>query len=187
LTCRSAATLFTAPLAFVMLAGCGSDTDLAEAVFTAERDGVHVRVWIPVNEARSVGTLRADVDWGNGSSDRVEADRDGMISGVWLEDLTGGTGPELVIATSSAGSGSYGTALVYSRTGDRLRRLPIANLDDEQREGYMGHDVYTVVGGMLLRTFPTYAEGDANARPSGPERSFRYDFNEGGWVPLTPQ
>jgi hypothetical protein len=162
--------------------GCGSDDDLAEAVYMADCEGVSARVWIPINEPRSVGTYRAEVAWGGGVSDRTEAERDGMISGVWLADLVGDPSPELVVAMSSAGSGSYGSVHVHGRTGDGLVRVPVGALGDGAPEGYMGHDTFEVAGGRLTRSHPVYLEEDPNAAPSGGDVSYWYSFSDSLWV-----
>lgn len=163
-------------------AGCGRDEDLAEAVYVVEDAGVSARVWIPVNEPRSIGTYRAEVFWPGGVKDRVEAERGGMIGGVWLADLVGDEQPELVVAVSSAGSGSYGEVHAYERRGVRLTRIPIMPLDDRHRAGYMGHDVFSVEDGRLLRSFPVYSEGDANAEPTGGNAAFWYSFADSAWA-----
>jgi len=162
--------------------GCGGDEDLAEAIYTAGHGDASVRVWIPINEPRSTGTYRADVEWGDGVTDRVEQERDGMIAGVWMEDLAGDGQPELVVATSSAGSGTYGVVRVYGRTGSGLDVLGLAPLSEAQRTGYMGHDVFSVEGGRLVRTHPTYVEGDPNSSPSGVTAAFHYSFADSAWV-----
>ena len=62
--------------------------------------------------------------------------------------------------------------------------LPTGNipLAEAQRVGYMGHDHFEVVDGVLWRSFPLYANGDANAAPTGGTRRLRYDFDEHRWV-----
>jgi hypothetical protein len=171
--------------ALVLSAGCGSDEDLAEFELTAASGDARARVWIPINEPRSAGTWRAEVEWGDGVSDIEGVERDGMLSGVWLAELTGNAEPELVVATTSAGSGSYGVAHVYARGPDGLAQIELADLTEEQRVGYMGHDEFAVEEGELHREFPIYADDDVNAEPSGGTARFTYDFDEGLWLPVT--
>jgi hypothetical protein len=170
-------------LCLAAASGCADDADLAEAIFTARDDETSARVWIPVNEPRSVGTYRGEVVWSDGSTLLLEAERDGMISDVWLADLTGNGSPELVVASQSAGSGSYGSVDVYRRSGDAMLRLEISPLKREQREGYMGHDSFLVERDTLYRSYPVYLEGDPNAGPTGGRARLRYSFAEGLWVP----
>ena len=162
--------------------GCGSDEDLAEAIYTAGHGDSSVRVWIPIDEPRSTGTYRADVEWGDGVTDRIEEEREGMIAGVWMEDLAGDGQPELVVATASAGSGTYGVVHVYGRTDSGLEALELAPLSEVQRVGYMGHDVFSVEDGRLGRSHPIYAESDANASPSGGTAAFHYSFADSAWI-----
>jgi hypothetical protein len=168
--------------ALVAACGCARDDDLAEASYFAEWGGVSARVWIPVNEPRSIGTYRADVMWPDGTVDRIREERDGMIAGAWLADLENGGAPDLVVALTSVGSGSHGSAHVHRFEGGTVARVPVSDLDDTQRAGYMGHDVFTVEGGRLYREFPRYAEGDPNASPSGGRVRLRYSFADGAWV-----
>jgi hypothetical protein len=169
-------------LVLLVSAGCSSDADLAEASFSAEHEGARARVWIPINEPRSVGTYRADVNWTDGTTDRAEGQRDGMVADVWLADLTGDGPPELVVALSSAGSGTYGSVHVYGRRDEGLVRLHVGALADSQMAGYMGHDAFSIEGGRLYRSYPVYEEGDVNATPSGGHARFRYSFSDGSWV-----
>ncbi|HYW68334.1 MAG TPA: PliI family lysozyme inhibitor of I-type lysozyme [bacterium] len=162
--------------------GCGSDEDLAEAIYTAGHGDASVRVWIPINEPRSTGTYRAEVEWGDGVTDLIEEERDGMIAGVWMEDLVGDGQPELVVATASAGSGTYGAVRVYGRTESEPDVLRLAPLSEAQRIGYLGHDVFSVEGGRLGRSHPIYVENDTNASPSGGTAAFYYSFADSAWT-----
>jgi hypothetical protein len=113
---------------------------------------------------------------------RAEAERDGMVAGVWLADLTDDRAPELVVAMSSAGSGTYGSIHVYGRRNGGLDRLQVATLADDQTSGYMGHDVFSIDGGRLYRSYPVYEEGDSNAAATGGKARFWYSFPECRWV-----
>jgi pimeloyl-ACP methyl ester carboxylesterase len=166
----------------VWLAGCSGDAGLAEATYFAEWSGARAEVQIPVNEPRSVGTYRAEVVWPDGTRSRVEGARDGMITNVWLADLLGDATPELVVTTSSAGSGTYGAVSVYERREDALVAVGIRTLRDDQRTGYMGHDTFSVSNGRLYRSYPLYREGDTNAAPSGGEVAFWYSLLDSVWV-----
>jgi hypothetical protein len=163
-------------------AGCTRDADLVEVAYYTRWGDATARVWIPVDEPRSMGTYRAEVSWPDGTTGHIRGERDGMIAEVWLTDLGSDGALELVIALTSAGSGSYGSVHVHRRRGDALVPVPVAPLDDPVPAGYMGHDTFSVEGGRLYRTFPVYAEGDPNASPSGGSARFRYSFAEGRWI-----
>jgi hypothetical protein len=172
-------------MACVVLAttcGCGRDADLAEAEFTSQYEGVRARVWVPLNEPRSVGTYRAEVTWPGGTSDLIRGERDGMIGNVWLTDLGEDGTLELVVAMSSVGSGTYGSVDIYEHRGGAFRRVVVRSLDESRRAGYMGHDSFYVEGGRLYRSFPVYAEHDPNAAPTGGEAVLWYSLPESTWV-----
>jgi hypothetical protein len=168
--------------ALVAACGCARDDELAEAAYFAEWGAVTARVWIPVNEPRSIGTYRAEVTWPDGTVDRIGGERDGMIAGVWLADLENDGAPDLVVALTSAGSGSYGSVHVYRHRGSAFISIPVSDLSDAQKVGYMGHDAFSVEGGRLDREFPRYLEGDPNASPSGGRVRLRYSFADSAWM-----
>jgi hypothetical protein len=105
-----------------------------------------------------------------------------MVTDVWLADLSGNGSPELIVACSSAGSGSYGSVDIYRYSGGAMLRLEVSPLDGEQREGYMGHDRFFVEGDTLYRSHPIFLEGDVNAAPSGGAAQFRYSMEGSTWV-----
>ena len=115
----------------------------------------------------------------------MEAARDGMVDGIWLTDLLGDASPELVVAVSSAGSGTYGTIHIYERGESGLERVSLPDLTESQRAGYMGHDVFAVEAGSLWRSFPVYVDGDANADPTGGVARFRYSFADSSWLAVS--
>ena len=43
----------------------------------------------------------------------------------------------------------------------------------------MGHDVFTIEGQKLVRTFPLYNEGDTNQKPTGGKRKLVYGLYPG--------
>jgi len=57
--------------------------------------------------------------------------------------------------------------------------MPPLEEDEANARGYMGHDRFQVKGAYLVRRFPVYREGDANARPSGGERRIAYELVQG--------
>jgi hypothetical protein len=173
-----------ASLILCTISGCGSDDHLVESRHVVTRGGVTADVAVPVGESRSVGTYRVLVTTSDGRSQSFAAERDGMIGDVWLSDLDGDDGLELLVWMSSAGSGSYGSVHVYRADGGVYVPRHIAPLSEEQREGYMGHDLFQVRGGRLVRSFPTYAPGDPNAAPSGDTLSFAYSFADETWTEI---
>lgn len=152
---------------------------------TLELQGVRFRVTSPndssINEVRIVPSgLERD-------NRPIVRSVDGTITGIEVADLNADGSPELYIYVASAGSGSYGSLVAYS--ANRRRSLseiylpPIAD-DPKASAGYMGHDVFAVGEGVLLRRFPVYRPGDSNAAPTGGTRQLQYKLREGeaGWI-----
>jgi hypothetical protein len=108
--------------------------------------------------------------------------RDGTVQNAWVANLSGGGGFEVVIATQSSGSGSYGALAVFRWTGTSLKPLNVADLSPAQKQGYRGHDVFRLDRGRVVRAFPIYRPNDPNARPSGGTRRLVYDFRRNTWI-----
>jgi len=104
------------------------------------------------------------------------------ISRVLVADLDGNGFDEIYIITTSAGSGSYGRVIGYASNFDKsLSRINFP--DDRNRDtlfvGYMGHDRFAIANNRLVRTFPVYQKGDANAQPTGGMRKIIYGLHPG--------
>ena len=104
------------------------------------------------------------------------------ISDVFIADLDNNGFDEIYIVTTSQGSGSYGKVMGFASNNDKS--LSMIYLPDIQRKndifkGYMGHDVFTIEGQKLVRTFPLYNEGDTNQKPTGGKRKLIYGLYPG--------
>ena len=62
--------------------------------------------------------------------------------------------------------------------------FPPISEDAVNSKGYMGHDEFAVVEGVVAQRFPIYKDGDTNAQPSGKMRQLQYKLTAGeaGWV-----
>jgi len=183
-----AAVLVTAALTLA-LAGCADRAErdpeerpAGETSAVSAGGEATARVTVPEGEARSIGTFVAAVTLPDGSTRIVEGDRDGSVAGTWLCDLTGDGELELVVVTTSAGSGSYGAVSVFRQSVDDFVPVPVADLNPSQSEGYMGHDEFAIRGGRLLRSFPRYLEGDPNADPTGGTVRLAYSVASEEWI-----
>jgi hypothetical protein len=105
----------------------------------------------------------------------VSGERDGSITECWVTDLDRDESFEIVLAMQSAGSGSYGSLVIYEfgREG-KFRQMRFPDLPEELSTGYMGHDSFQVKEDGIVRTFPIYQPGDPNAAPSGGIREIEY-------------
>ncbi|MCG6967698.1 MAG: PliI family lysozyme inhibitor of I-type lysozyme [Chromatiaceae bacterium] len=117
----------------------------------------------------------------------IEQTIDGTVSGAEVADLDRDGSPEIYVYVHSAGSGSYGSLVAYaSNRGKSLSAIYLPPLTDDPvaSAGYMGHDQFTVLEGVLGRRFPVYRDNDTNARPTGGMRQLQYRLvpGEAGWL-----
>lgn len=114
----------------------------------------------------------------------IVQDVDGTVTGAEVADLNVDGSPEIYVYVQSAGSGSYGSLAAFSaNNGKALTGIHLPDLRGAEAEGYLGHDEFAVVESALVRRFPVYREGDANAAPSGGIRQLHYQLVpvEAGW------
>jgi hypothetical protein len=110
---------------------------------------------------------------------------DGTVSGAEVADLNTDGSPEIYIYVTSAGSGSYGSLAAYAANRHKsLSEIFLPPLTDADAQGYMGHDEFTVLEGVLGRRFSIYRATDSNAKPTGGMRQLQYRLvpGEAGWV-----
>jgi hypothetical protein len=117
----------------------------------------------------------------------AESEIEGTVSGAEIGDLDGNGFPEVYVYVTSAGSGTYGSLVAYAVNNGKSMTpvyLPPITDDAKASKGYMGHDEFAVLEGVLGRRFPIYNEGDTNADPSGKTRQLQYKLvpGEAGWV-----
>lgn len=117
----------------------------------------------------------------------ITRETDGAVTGAEIGDVNADGSPEIYVYTTSAGSGSYGSLIAYAANNRRSLSeiyLPPVTDDAAAGKGYMGHDVFMLGDGALLRRFPVYKEGDSNAQATGGSRQLQYrlEAGEAGWV-----
>lgn len=112
----------------------------------------------------------------------VESPVDGRVIDARVADLNADGSPEIYVFATSGGSGSYGSLVGYSanrrKSLSQVYLAPIAE-DPKLAPGYMGHDTFELDGKVLVRRFPLYRDGDANASPGGGTRELRYRLEQG--------
>ncbi len=112
----------------------------------------------------------------------ISLELDGQVVDAEIEDLNSDGFPEVLIYTTSAGSGSYGSVIGYSvNNGKSVSPIYFPELTDNQKAsiGYLGHDEFAVVETSLVRRFPIYKPGDTNSNPTGGTRQIQYKLKEG--------
>jgi hypothetical protein len=147
--------------------------------------GVTFQVESPNDSSINQVVVRAETP--TGALAPMQAEADGTITGVEIEDLNADGYPEIYIYVNSAGSGSYGSLIAYASNRNKsLSEIYLPSIEDDPAivKGYMGHDEFAVGEGALLRRFPVYLEGDSNAQSTGPTRQIQYklEAGEAGWV-----
>lgn len=176
------AFLAVMPSALLACSAIGQDESSGANHLEARDAGVRAEVSVPHGEACSVGTYQVAVWFEDGTVRRFSRERDGQLAGLWLVDLTDDGVLDLLISTTSAGSGSYGAVALFQWLGNEFVERKLAALDSTQRKGYAGHDFFEVVGGELYRSFPLYSEDDPNCCAVGELARFRYSFEDDRWV-----
>ncbi len=111
---------------------------------------------------------------------------DGTVTGAEVADLNVDGSPEVYVYVTSAGSGSYGSLVAYATNRRKsLSEIHLSPLTDDKAafKGYMGHDEFAVLDGVLGRRFPIYRVSDSNAQPGGGMRQLQYTLvpGEASW------
>ena len=112
----------------------------------------------------------------------IAVELDGQVVNAEIEDLNSDGFPEILIYTTSAGSGSYGNVIGYSvNNGKSISQIYFPDIfeNKEASSGYMGHDEFAVIETTLARRFPVYKDGDTNNNPTGGTRQIEYKLKDG--------
>ena len=115
-------------------------------------------------------------------NDKITLEIDGQVTNAEIADLNSDGYPELLVYTTSAGSGSYGNVIGFSpNKGKSLSQIYFPNVADNSKanSGYMGHDEFGVVDNTLVQKFPIYKKGDSNSNPTGGIRQIQYNLKDG--------
>lgn len=179
-------------VAFLALLPCSAAPDGARPADSAKAyskthtlQGISFTVTCPNNSSINKLTITPKGLVGDNKPITVEAD--GSITGSEVADLNGDGSPEIYVYVNSAGSGSYTTLIAYGANNKKsLSQIYLPELSDDKTnsKGYLGHDEFRVVENSLVRRFPTYKDGDSNAKPTGVTRQLQYKLKAGeaGWV-----
>ena len=116
------------------------------------------------------------------TNDKITLEIDGQVTNAEIADLNSDGYPELLVYTTSAGSGSYGNVIGFSpNNGKSLSQIYFPNVADNSKanSGYMGHDEFAVVENALVQKFPIYKKDDTNSNPTGGIRQIQYKLKDG--------
>lgn len=107
----------------------------------------------------------------------INMEIDGFVTDAGIADLNADGFPEILVFTSSAGSGGYGNVIGYTvHNGKTLSNIYFPSISDnkEGSKGYMGHDEFAIVENSLVQRFKTYNQNDINSTPTGTMRQLQY-------------
>lgn len=181
----------TSLLSLIMLAACTLVSTAEEAAaakgFDKKLTLQGITFQVKCLNGGSINKLTITPSGLEGENKPIVVEVDGSVTGAEVVDLDANGFPEIYVYVSSAGSGSYGSLVAYAANQKKsLTEIFLPNLEEDKvnSKGYMGHDQFAVGEGSLLRRFPIYKAGDANAKPSGKTRQLQYKLKAGeaGWM-----
>ena len=178
--------MYTKLMVTIALAAFFSTTVQAEPFFAQMvLQGVTFQVESPNDSSINQVIVRANMS--GDSLGQMQAEADGTITNVEIEDLNADGYPEIYVYVNSAGSGSYGSLIAYASNRNKsLSEIYLPSIEDnpEISRGYMGHDEFVVGEGTFVRRFPIYQNGDTNTESTGGTRQIQYKLvaGEAGWI-----
>jgi hypothetical protein len=132
------------------------------------------RFEIITNDTGAVRQLTIQVFKDNTFLMNIKQKVDGFVTDAEGADLDSNGSPELYIFSRTYGSGSFGKIIGYQFYANVFSVIITEPAPQDLKKGYMGHDSYKIQAGYLLRTFPVYKAGEANAEPTGGSRTLVY-------------
>ncbi|MFT4560672.1 MAG: hypothetical protein ACI9BW_000406 [Gammaproteobacteria bacterium] len=117
---------------------------------------------------------------------RLDVNRDGLVTNVWLTDLDKDGDFEIVVSISQLDGSNIGAADIHEWNGFQFDSTRVARLSSAQATGYQGYDQFEIAKGYLTRSFPKFEYKDDKWTPSGKMSKFEYQFKEHRWHPTDP-
>ncbi|HVX52180.1 MAG TPA: hypothetical protein VHB48_18620 [Chitinophagaceae bacterium] len=107
----------------------------------------------------------------------------GRVSKAAVDDLTGDGDPDLIVCVYGGTNNLIGNVIgiSYAKAEKTLKPIIFPDIysDPKIRDGYRGHDAFSLVVGTLLRKFPVYLQGDTDDKPTGGIRTVQYSVAPG--------
>lgn len=112
---------------------------------------------------------------------RLSAPYSGVLSKSFVADLNHDGAFEVVVTYTEAAT--HVTVIkVYSWKDDLLQPVKLADLDEQQKQGYQGDDEVAVKDGKLLRLFQVYEQQNGEWAPTTATRKLHYSFDSSRWM-----
>ena len=164
------------------LAAWGAEPQNYGFSYNYTRNGLKVEITAGEGESFSNGTYVITVTPADAAVQRIVGQRDGVIRKAWVSDLNGDDEQEIVVFTMSATNGR-GAVAVYEKAGKaEYSRRQMADLPEDLKKVFRGHDQFEVKNRVLLRIFALFNEGDPDSHPTGGVVRLRYAYAENVWV-----
>lgn len=169
-----------------VVVACLSSAALGGEPFLATFELQGISFEVAATNEGSINQLKITPKGLSAGDTTAEVEIDGSVTGAEIADLDADGFPEIYVYVTSAGSGSYGSLVAYAVNNGKSMTpiyLPPLEEDAANAAGYMGHDEFAVLEGVLGRRFPLYATGDENSDPTGKTRQLQYNLKAGeaGW------
>lgn len=133
---------------------------------------------ISTNASGAVRELVIRVSRNNQFLITIRQKTDGWVVNAETADLDQNNAPEIYIYSCTYGSGSFGKVYGFQFFPTSFDAIHMVPLSPVLAEGYMGHDMFKIENESLVRQFPIYRAGDANARATGGTRIIKYQLEE---------
>ncbi len=94
-----------------------------------------------------------------------------------IDDLNNDGFPDLILYLHSGINGEFGSVLAFVSEANKSVApfgLPDPMLDGKIKDGYKGHDEFTLIEGQIMQKFPLYKPGDDPSKPTGGNRVVVY-------------
>lgn len=101
---------------------------------------------------------------------------DGSMGVSWVRDMDRDRNPEIIVATHSFGSGSYGELVVFEFENGTFGQKILPPMPQQFSQEYRGHDSFNTSSDDISRRFKLYTDSDANCCPTGGDAEIEYAF-----------
>jgi hypothetical protein len=112
---------------------------------------------------------------------RLSAPYSGSLSKSFVADLNRDGGFEVVVTYTQAETQAT-VIKVFTWKDALLQPLKLAELDEQQMQGYRGDDEVAVIDGKLVRLFQIYEPRDGGWAATALQRKLHYAFEGSRWV-----